>query len=263
LKYFVKMMALSFGAVLFSTIVYAQAPDLRVAAASDLNFAMQDLTVQFEKQTGHKVDVTYGSSGNFFSQLQNGAPFELFFSADIEYPRKLEAAGLTEPGTLYQYAVGQIVIWMPAGATVDLSKLGWNALLDPNVQKIAIANPAHAPYGRAAVAALQKAGIYDQVKAKLVFGENISQAAQFVQSGSAQAGIIAMSLAVSPAMYDGKRWQIPPAQYPPIDQGAVVMKAAKNKTVALDFLRFVRGDIGRTTLAKYGFALPPAEKDSR
>jgi molybdate transport system substrate-binding protein len=259
-NHFTKIIILGFGAVLLSASVYAQAPSLRVAAASDLNLAMQDLTAQFEKQTGHKVEVTFGSSGNFFSQLQNGAPFDLFFSADIDYPRKLEAAGLTEPGSLYQYAVGQIVIWLPADAKVDVTKQGWNALLDPSVQKIAIANPEHAPYGRAAIAALQKAGVYEQVRSKLVFGENISQAAQFVQSGSAQAGIIAISLAVSPAMQGGKRWQIPPELYPAIDQGAVVLKAAKNKNVALDFLRFVRGDIGRITLTKYGFTLPPAEK---
>jgi molybdate transport system substrate-binding protein len=111
------------------------------------------------------------------------APFDLFFSADIEYPRKLEAAGLAEPGTLYEYAVGRIVIWLPAKAKLDIAKLGWNALLDASVQRIAIANPEHAPYGRAAVAALRKAGIYEQAKRKLVYGENISQAAQFVQSG--------------------------------------------------------------------------------
>src|SRR5580693_7829319 len=137
-----------------------RAQEIRVAAAADLEFAMKDVASQFEKQTGTKVEVTYGSSGNFFSQLQNGAPFDIFFSADIDYPRKLEAAGLAEPGTLYEYAVGRIVIWMPHDARVDLTKRGWNALLQPGVEKIAIANPEHAPYGRAAVAALRNAGIY-------------------------------------------------------------------------------------------------------
>jgi molybdate transport system substrate-binding protein len=227
--------------------------EVRVAAAADLKFAMTDLTGQFEKQTGTKVDVTYGSSGNFFAQLQNGAPFDLFFSADIGYPRKLEAAGLAEPGTLYEYAVGQIVIWTPADAKVDVAKLGWNALLDPSLQRIAIANPEHAPYGRAAVAAMKKAGIYDQVKPKLVYGENISQAAQFVQSGNAQAGIVAMSLAVSPAMKDGKRWEIPAEMHPAIEQAVIVMKDAKNKDQAKAFLEFVKSREARTTLAKYGF----------
>ncbi len=221
---------------------------------------MRELADQFEKQTGTKVNVTYGSSGNFFSQLQNGAPFDLFFSADIEYPRKLEFAGLAEPGTLYEYAVGRIVIWTPADAKVDVAKQGWKTLLDPSVEKIAIANPEHAPYGRAAVAALQKAGIYESAKSKLVFGENISQAAQFVQSGNAQAGIVAMSLAISPPMRDGKRWEIPAEMHPALEQGAIVLKEARNKDAALAFLEFVKSPAGRATLTKYGFEFPERER---
>src|SRR5271168_5469590 len=125
----------------------AQKHEVSVAAAADLQFAMADLAHQFEKATGNTIHVTYGSSGNFFSQLQNGAPFDLFFSADIDYARKLETAGLAEPGTLYRYAIGQIVIWAPADSKVDVTKQGWKALLDTSVQKIAIANPEHAPYG--------------------------------------------------------------------------------------------------------------------
>jgi molybdate transport system substrate-binding protein len=234
----------------------AQGKEIRVAAAADLKFAMGELGEQFEKQTGAKVSVTYGSSGNFFSQIENGAPFDLFFSADIESPKKLEAAGLAEPGTLYEYALGRMVIWTPSDTKVDLTKQGWNALLDASVQKIAIANPEHAPYGRAAVAALQKAGIYGRVKAKLVYGENISQAAQFVQSGNAQAGIVALSLANSPGMKDGKRWTIPVEMHPPIEQGAIILKQAKNKDGARTFLEFVKSAAGRAILVKYGFALP-------
>jgi molybdate transport system substrate-binding protein len=233
-----------------------QVKEVRVAAAADLKFAMTELAEQFEKQTGTKVDVTYGSSGNFFSQLQNGAPFDVFFSADIEYPKKLEAAGLAEPGTLHEYAMGRIVIWTPADAKVDVVKEGWKALLDERVQKIAIANPEHAPYGRAAVAAMEKAGVYNQVKAKLVYGENISQAAQFVQSGNAQAGIIALSLAISAAMKDGKSWEIPAEMHPTIDQGAIVMKNGRNKDTARAFLEFVKSEAGRALLAKNGFAAP-------
>jgi molybdate transport system substrate-binding protein len=234
----------------------AQVKEIRIAAAADLKFAMAELSEKFEKLTGTKVNLTFGSSGNFFSQVQNGAPFDLFFSADIEYPRKLEAAGLAEPGTLYEFAIGRIVIWMPADAKVDVTKQGWNALLDANVKKIAIANPEHAPYGRAAVAALQEAGIYESVKSKLVYGENISQAAQFVQSGNSQAGIVAMSLAFSPAMRDGKRWEIPAGMYPALEQGAVILKDAKNKDAARIFLEFVKSAAGRATLAKYGFEIP-------
>jgi len=158
----------------------ARGQEIAVAAAADLKFAMGELAANFEKQTGNKVNVTYGSSGNFFSQIQNGAPFDLFFSADVEYAKKLEVGGQAEPGTLYNYAVGRIVIWMPPGIKVDLNAQGMNALLDAAVQKIAIANPAHAPYGRAAVAAMKKSGIYEKAEPKLVYGENISQAAQFV-----------------------------------------------------------------------------------
>src|SRR5882724_11218961 len=188
--------------------------EIAVAAAADLKFAMGELAANFEKQTGTKVNVTYGSSVNFFSQIQNGAPFDLFFSADVEYAKKLEAGGQAEPGTLYDYAVGRIVIWMPRSVAVDANAQGMDALLDSAIRKIAIANPAHAPYGRAAVAAMKKAGVYDKVEPKLVYGDNISQAAQFVQSGNAQAGIIALSLAISPPMKDGKSWQVPAEMHP-------------------------------------------------
>src|SRR5437879_2757948 len=239
----------------------AQGKEIRIAAAADLKFAMEELSEQFEKQMGTKVHVAYGSSGNFFSQMQNGAPFDLFFSADIEYPRRLESTGLAEPGTLYEYTVGRIVIWTPADSKVDVTKQGWKTLLDASVEKIAIANPEHAPYGRAAVAALQASGIYERVKSKLVYGENISQAAQFVQSGSAQAGIVAMSLAVSPAMRGGKKLDIPAQMHPTLEQGAIVLKDAKNMAAARAFLEFVKSSSSRAILTKYGFAIPDRTSD--
>ena len=177
-------------AVLTLCAAGAGAQEITVTAAADLQFALQDVTARFEKQTGAHVKLIFGSSGNFFAQLQNGAPFDLFFSADVGYPQKLEAVGLTEPGTLYRYATGKIVLWVPNGSTLDL-KRGLPVLLDPGIHKIAIANPEHAPYGRAAVAALQHEKLYDQVSSKFVLGENISQAASFVVSGSADAGIVA------------------------------------------------------------------------
>ena len=149
---------------------------------------------------------------------------------------------------------------MPPQAKVDVGKLGWSALLDSSVQKIAIANPQHAPYGKAAVAALQKAGINEQVKTKLVFGENISQAAQFVQSGNAQAGIIALSLATSAAMRSGKSWLVPAEMQPAIEQGAVLLKSAKDKKSAQAFLEFVKSAKGKEILAKFGFEAPLAGK---
>jgi molybdate transport system substrate-binding protein len=247
---------LSLVLAFISMAVPTRAQEIAVAAAADLKFAMDDVASQYEKQTGNKVNVTYGSSGDFFSQLQNGAPFDLFFSADIDYARRLETAGLAEPGTLYPYAIGRIVIWAPADSKVDVTKLGWKALLSGSVQKIAIANPEHAPYGRAAVAAMQKAGIYDQVKAKLVYGDNISQAAQFVHSGNAQVGIVALSLAVSSAMQGGRRWEIPADMHPPIEQAAIVLKNGRNKNAARSFLDFVKAESARAILAKYGFSFP-------
>ena len=241
---------------LFLEASQVQPRKLRIAAAADLKFAMDELSREFAKQTGASVSVTYGSSGNFFAQLENGAPFDVFLSADIEYPRKLEAQGLAEKGTLFEYAVGRMVIWLPKEAKLDLAKLEWQALRDPSISKIAIANPEHAPYGRAAVQALQQAGLYDLVKNKLVFGENISQAAQFVQSGNAQAGIIAMSLAVSPEMREGKRWEIPAGMHRPLEQGAVLLNSAENKELAREFLQYVRSEEGRATLSKHGFEAP-------
>src|SRR5882757_3073914 len=137
------------------------AQEITVAAAADLQFVMQDVAARFQKETGKTVKLTYGSSGNFFQQLQNGAPFDMFFSANLDFARKLEAAGLTEPGTFYQYATGKIVVWVPSDSKLDLSA-GPQSLLNPAIKKIAIANPQHAPYGQAAVAAMKKENIYDK-----------------------------------------------------------------------------------------------------
>jgi molybdate transport system substrate-binding protein len=254
-----KQIIVLLAVLLAGSCVRAQA--VRVAAAADLKFAMGELASQFEKQNGAKLDVTYGSSGNFLTQIQNGAPFDLFFPADSEYPKRLEAAGLAELGTRYEYAVGHIVIWTPTHSGIDAAKDGWKSLLDHRVKKIAIANPEHAPYGRAAVAALKKAGIYEQVKDKLVYGENISQAAGFVQSGNAQVGIVALSLAMSPAMKDGNRWEVPPSLYPPIFQSVVLLKASENKDAAHKFLQLVKSKTGQEILERFGFTIPIQASD--
>jgi molybdate transport system substrate-binding protein len=234
----------------------AAADEIKIAAAADLTFAFKDVAARFEKHTGNKVELTYGSSGNFFSQIQNGAPFDLFFSADLSFPQKLEEAGLVEPGTTYEYAKGQIVIWVPNASKLDLSK-GLAVLLDPGIRKIAIANPQHAPYGSAAVAAMQREGIYDQVKSKFVMGENISQTAQFVQSGNADAGIVALSLALAPAMKDNGRYvEIPASDYPPLLQAAVILKSSRNKELAKQFLKFLKQPDTVALMERYGFVVP-------
>jgi molybdate transport system substrate-binding protein len=244
--------------LMFAPGIPARSQTVRIAAAADLKFAMSELAKGFEKQSGVKMDVSYGSSGNFFSQLENGAPFDLFFSADAEYPKKLETEGLAETGTLYPYALGRICIWTAGESKLSPATNEWKTLLDERVKKIAIANPEHAPYGRAAVAALKRAGVYEATKSKLVFGENVSQAAQFVQSGNAQAGIVALSLATSGAMKNGERWDVPPNLHPPIEQTAIILRNAKNKSAARAFLDFVRGPVGRTILQESGFNIPAA-----
>jgi molybdate transport system substrate-binding protein len=228
---------------------------MTVAAAADLQFAMQEVSARFQQETGKSVKLIYGSSGNFAQQLQNGAPFDMFFSADLDYPKQLDAAGLVEPGTFYQYAIGKIVVWAPNDSKLDLTS-GLKVLLDPSVRKIAIANPQHAPYGKAAVAAMRKENIYEQVKEKFVLGEDISQAASFVASGSADAGVVALSLAVSPNMKDRGRYvEVPDGEYPPIQQACVILRSSRNKDVARQFLKFIQSSPIRELLQKYGFAI--------
>jgi molybdate transport system substrate-binding protein len=246
----------SFCCLIFS-VFSVPAQTLHVAAASDLQFVFPDLAAQYEKQSGVKLTITYGSSGNFFSQIQNGAPFDLFFSADVGYAQKLITSRLADPESLQVYAIGRLVLWLPPDSPLDPAP-GLKILFDPRIQKIAIANPEHAPYGRAAVAALQHAGIFEQVKPKLVFGENISQAAQFVQSGSAQAGLIALSLATSPGMKSGKQWLIPADEYPQIEQGVVLLQVSPEKKAARNFLEFLKTSVARATFERYGFFLPPS-----
>jgi molybdate transport system substrate-binding protein len=234
----------------------AVAEVITIAAASDLNFAFKEIVAEYEKVTGDHVKLTLGSSGNFYAQIQNGAPFDLYFSADIAYPRKLEEAGLTVPGSLYQYAVGRIVLWAGKGSPLDLSK-GLEILREPTIRKIAIANPKHAPYGRAAVAALEKAGLYERLKDRLVYGENISQAAQFVESGAADVGIIALSVAFAPPMKAaGRYWEIPSVMHPPIEQGVVMLSSGKNRDKAKAFLSFIQSAKGQAIMTQYGFVVP-------
>jgi len=229
------------------------AQEITVAAAADLQFAMQDVAARFQKETGKTVKLTYGSSGNFFQQIQNGAPFDVFFSANLDYAKKLDAAGLTEPGSYYPYAKGKIVIWVRNDSKLDLSP-GMQALLDPSIKKIAVANPEHAPYGQAAVAAMQNDKIYEKVKDKFVLGENISQTASFVVSGGADVGIVALALALSPNMKDKGRYvEVPAGEYPPIEQACVILASSKNKETARQFLAFIKTPAIGDLLRSYGF----------
>jgi molybdate transport system substrate-binding protein len=234
----------------------AVAEEITIAAASDLNFAFREIVTEYEKASGNQVRLTLGSSGNFFAQIQNGAPFDLYFSADISYPKKLEEAGLAVSGSLYPYAIGRIVLWTGNESHLDLSK-GLEILREPTIKKIAIANPKHAPYGRAAVAAMEHFKVYDQVKDRLILGENISQAAQFIESGACDIGIIALSLAAAPAMKSkGTYWEVPAEAHSSLEQGAVILKSSKNQEAARQFLEFIKGPDGQEIMKRYGFIVP-------
>ncbi|HEX5111144.1 MAG TPA: molybdate ABC transporter substrate-binding protein [Vicinamibacterales bacterium] len=236
----------------------AQSPAraLSVAAASDLQTTLPGLVARFERSAGVKVAVSFASSGALFAQIQNGAPFDVFFSADIDYPKRLIASGHAESGSLYEYATGRIVLWTRQNSGVDVTR-GLTVLRDSRVRRIAIANPQTAPYGRAAVAALRHDKLYDAVQGKLVLGENISQAAQLVDSGNADAGIIAMSLALGPAMRARGRFkEIPASAHPPIEQGVVITSASRAKGTARQLLDYLKRPEAIELLQHSGFASP-------
>jgi molybdate transport system substrate-binding protein len=235
----------------------AEASEIVVAAASDLSTAIKDIVAAFQKSSGHTVRLTVGSSGNFYAQIRNGAPFDVFLSADLHYVRELEKAGLAESGTSYTYATGHLVLWVPRNSTIPIENQGMKALLDPRVKRIAIANPEFAPYGRAAVEAMKRAGVYESVKSKFVLGENVAQTAQFAQSAAADIGIIGLSLALSePLKSQGKFWKIPIDSYPRMEQAAVVLKQAAKagrRETAQAFMNLLRSERGRAILRGYGF----------
>ncbi len=244
----------------FATVgssVSACAAELMVAAAADLKFALDELRRDYvAAHPEEPVSVVYGSSGNFYAQIGNGAPFDLYLSADATYPRKLAEAGQALDD-VFLYAIGRLVVWVPADSPLQPQEVGGAVLLDPAVRRVAVANPAHAPYGVAAVAALRSLQLYDTVEPKLVLGENVAQTAQFVQSGAADVGVIALSLALAPALRDkGRWWAVPLDAYPTMWQGGIVLRRTQLPERARAFRAFVLGAHGREVLARYGFSLP-------
>jgi molybdate transport system substrate-binding protein len=230
---------------------------VRVAAAADLNVALAELITRFG--AAHDVDVTvsYGSSGTLYAQLLNRAPFDLFLSADVAYPNQLAARGLTVPQSEFTYAIGRLVVWAPAGSRLDVEHDGLQALASGSIAHIAIANPEHAPYGRAAVAAMQAAGVYDRARPKLVLGENVAQAMQFVQSGAADAGIVARSLALAPSVKGkGRTFEIPASAHPRIEQGGAILEWAADVDAARALRGFLLSADGQAILTQNGFSVP-------
>lgn len=246
---------LAFALTIFSGLARADEP--AIAAASDLKFALDEIAQSFSKETGKTVRIAYGSSGNFVTQIKNGAPFQMFLSADEDYVFRLAKDGLTRnEGSLY--AVGRIVLFAGTASAVQVDeKLKGLAMFvqEGKLQRFAIANPDHAPYGRRAEEALKKAGLWDAVKPKLVLGENISQAAQFAVSGSADAGIIALSLAMAPQMARlGRYAVIPESWHAPLNQRMVLLKNAGD--VAHAFYAYLQQPAARAVFNRYGFTLP-------
>ena len=234
----------------------AAVPTVRVAAAADLKFALDDIAAQLAKrQPAIRLQPTYGSSGVMHSQLRQRAPFDVFLSADVEYPRDLVSRGVGSTRDLFTYATGRIVVWVPASSPLPVERDGLRALSGAN--RIAIANPRHAPYGRAAEAALRNAGVWTAVERKLVLGENVAQAAQFAQSGAADAAIVAKSLAVAAAMREaGRTWDVPEDAYPPLTQGGLILPWATSREAAVRFRDYLLSAEGRQVLASYGFGAP-------
>ena len=230
---------------------------VRVAAAADLKFAMDEILEAFRREhAAIGVQVTYGSSGNFYAQLSNRAPFDIFFSADVDYPRRLIRQGVAFADSEFLYGIGRLVVWVPRASPIDVEKLGMQALLSPSVRRIAIANPRHAPYGRAAEAAMKSLGVYDRVKNRLVLGDSVMQTAQFVESGGAELGIISHSIALAPRLRDnGRFWEVPIDAYPRREQGGVILSWAQDRPAAEALRDFVLSEGGRAILRQHGFRL--------
>jgi molybdate transport system substrate-binding protein len=230
-----------------------KAGPITIAAAADLKYVLDSLVVIFNRQHPQaRATVVYGSSGKFYEQLSHDAPFDLFFSADADYPKRLQQAGRTA-GAPTPYALGRLVLW---SKRLPVNKLGMKALLAPQVKHVALANPAHAPYGRRAEEALRTYKLYDQVKPKFVLGENIGQAAQYAATGAADAGLLAYSLALSPELRRaGTFYLIPATAHSPLQQSYVVLKRAQGNATAAAFATFMASPVARQALKKYGFGL--------
>lgn len=233
------------------------AETLTIAAAADLKFAMSEVVEQFRAtRPGDRIEVIYGSSGKFFTQIKNGAPFDMYFSADIEYPRTLEKEGLAS-GTTRPYAIGRIVLW---SLKPELANTALKDLPNAAIRKFAIANPHHAPYGLRAKEAMEHQGVWAAMEPKLVMGENIAHTAQFIDTGAAEAGVVALALVLSPTMEGKGAWSLIPAEWhEPLEQGYVITQRAAGNRLATDFANYMGSEPARVIMRRYGFVLPGEE----
>jgi molybdate transport system substrate-binding protein len=236
-----------------------QAPTkIRVAAATDLRSCLDALTDAFQiEHPNFDLLPTFGASGLLLTQLKSGLETDLYLSADIAYAHDLAAAGLAAEADVFESGQGRLVVWVRNESPIDVVKLGGEALLDTSVRRVAIANPVHAPYGRAAVAALEHLGLHDRLKEKLAIGENAAQAAQYVESGAAEVGILPMALAKGTRLSErGRFWVVPADAHPPIRHGGAIHARAIDREATVAFRDFLLSPAGRAILARYGFEFP-------
>lgn len=242
---------LSVVVIIFSPSQPAAGGSVTIAGAADLAFALREIAGGFEEETGVRVVLTLGSTGMLARQIEMGAPFDAFFAASRSYIDGLDEGGFIISGTAEPYACGRIALAVSRASGVVAT--GLDELTSPLIKRVAIANPAHAPYGAAAMEALKAAGLWDEIRPKLVYGENVRQALQFIQTGNAQAGIVALSIAdvpeVSSTLVDQRL-------HNPIIQAAAVVRGAKNERAAREFIRYVNGPRGRPVMERYGFKAP-------
>ena len=226
----------------------AMAAEVKVAAAANFTEPAKEIAARFKARTGHDASLSFGASGQFYTQIANGAPFEVFLSADRERPEKAEAEGLGVAGSRFTYAVGRLVLFSKTPGLVD----GKGAVLKSGrFQKLAIADPKTAPYGVAAVETLKKLGLYDALSPKLVQGTSITQAYQFIDTGAAELGFVALSQVV--ALKGGSRWVVPAADHTPIDQQAVLLKTGAANPAATAFMAFLKGAEAKAIIKTYGY----------
>jgi molybdate transport system substrate-binding protein len=246
---------LTIAAFLFSWVGIAATPvlaeEVTVAVAANFTEPAKQIAAAFEKATGDKVTFSFGSSGQFYSQIANGAPFEVFLSADADRPTKAEKAGLAVSGTRFTYAVGRLVLWSAKVGFVDNHGA---VLRGTGFSKLSIADPAAAPYGLAAIETLHALGVYDQVKPKIVQGTSIAQAYEFVKTGNAELGFVALSQVIDDR--SGSRWLVPEADHDPITQQAVLLKPGVDSKAARAFLNFLKGPAARAIIHRFGYATP-------
>ncbi|MEI7842193.1 MAG: molybdate ABC transporter substrate-binding protein [Gallionellaceae bacterium] len=247
------LLILAYG---FLLVTHCFAENLTIAAASDMTYCVPELVKEFQTDNPKsEVKTLFGSSGNLFAQIKNGAPFDVYMSADMQYPTELANVGAADKSSLMPYARGHLMLWT-ANAAINLDK-GLQGLSQSSIKRIAIANPETAPYGRAARAALQQAKLWDDITPLLVFGDNISQTLQYAETGNADVAIVSRSLVLSPKMVGkGHAQAIPETAYPPLNQGLVITNKGSGNLLAVKFAKFMQSDKAKTILERFGFSIP-------